>query len=101
MQRASSIAKINFGAIPEELMVKEVMVTKGLQRKRMTIMGRGRTGFGYTRYAHVTVKVQKIDFTKKIQESKKASQAATWTKRLNLVNSLKSGDLSARPTVPM
>jgi large subunit ribosomal protein L22 len=62
VKRASAIAKIYHEAIPEELLVKEIFVTKGLAQKRMRIMGRGRTGIGYMRKSHVTVKVEKINF---------------------------------------
>ena len=56
------MAKLYYNAIPEELIVKEVIVNKGFAQKKIRIMGRGRTGFGYTRSSHVTVKLEKIDF---------------------------------------
>lgn len=89
MQRASSLAKLYYDAIPEELIVKEVIVTKGIQQKKMHIMGRGRTGFGYTRKSHVTVKVQKIDFDAIISNSKTPVLQSIWRKRSEMVAKLK------------
>eukprot|EP01035_Chromulina_nebulosa_P018179 gene18179-23837_t len=43
VKRGIVLAKLRFDAIPEELRVKEVLVTKGLAIKKMRIMGRGRT----------------------------------------------------------
>jgi len=65
-------------AIPEELVVHEVMVTKGMATKKMRIMGRGRTGFGYRRYSHVTVKLEKIDFDQKIRSERAQNQKKKW-----------------------
>ncbi len=65
-QRAASLARIQHNAVPAELFVKEVMVNKGMSYKRMRIMGRGRSGIGYKRYSHVTVKVEIINFNKMI-----------------------------------
>lgn len=79
--RASAMAKLYYDAIPEELIVKSVMVTKGQAQKKMRIMGRGRTGFGYTRKSHVTVKVQKIDFDSMIRDAKTPVDKILWTKR--------------------
>ena len=74
------MAKIFHEAIPEELIVKEIFVTKGLAQKRMRIMGRGRTGVGYMRKAHVTIKVEVIDFARMIEKAKTKSQKAKWAK---------------------
>eukprot|EP01038_Epipyxis_sp_PR26KG_P011118 gene11118-14922_t len=90
LKRACAMAKLNLNAIPEELRVKEVMVTKGLQVKKMTIMGRGRTGFGYKRSSHVTVGVEKIDFHQMIAKAQDVFQKSKWQKRLALVEKLKS-----------
>ena len=38
-------------------------------QKRMRIMGRGRTGVGYRRWTHVTIKVEKIDFQREIDDA--------------------------------
>jgi Ribosomal protein L22p/L17e len=80
LQRATAVAKIFHEAIPEELFVKEVMVTKGNAQKRMRIMGRGRTGVGYTRKAHITIKVEVINFAHMIAKAKTHSQKAKWAK---------------------
>jgi len=85
VKRASAIANIYHEAIPEELLVKEIFVTKGLAQKRMRIMGRGRTGIGYMRKSHVTVKVEKINFEERIAAAKTASQKAKWAKIQTLV----------------
>ena len=81
------MAKIYHEAIPEELIVKEVIVNKGLAIKKMRIMGRGRTGIGYMRKSHVTVKVEKINFDKVIKEAKTMSQKAKWERIKALVQS--------------
>lgn len=90
LQRACAVAKVTHDAIPQELKIKEVFVTKGLARKHMTIMGRGRTGFGYIREAHVTVSVEKIDFPKFIAEAKTVGQKRLWTNRYAEVQRLKN-----------
>ena len=85
VQRAVAIARIHHEAIPEELMIREIFVTKGLAQKRMRIMGRGRTGIGYMRKSHVTVKVEKINFEEKIALSFTQSQKIKWAKIQALV----------------
>lgn len=90
VQRASSLAKIFHSAIPQELIVREVLVNKGLAQKKMRIMGRGRTGFGYKRRAHVTVKVEKVDFDYEIQRSRTNVDKMMWTKRMELVQKIRS-----------
>ena len=81
VSRAAALARIYHNYIPEELRVKEVVVTKGLQMKRMRIMGRGRTGFGYKRQSHVLVKLEPIDFPSLISSCNDPHQRATWRKR--------------------
>ena len=81
VSRAAALAKIYHNYIPEELLVKEVVVTKGLQMKRMRIMGRGRTGYGYKRQSHVLVKLEPADFTSLISSCNDPHQRATWRKR--------------------
>ena len=51
----------------------------------MRIMGRGRTGIGYMRKSHVTVKVEKINFEEKIALSFTQSQKIKWAKIQALV----------------
>ena len=75
-------------------------MTKGTARKKMTIMGRGRTGFGYTRAAHLNVKVEVIDFDSMIDIQKTHSQKQKWIQRKELAAKKKtegSGDLGAVP----
>jgi len=84
------VARIQHQALPEELMVKEIFVTKGICQKRMRIMGRGRTGFGYKRSTHVTVRVEVIDFFKQMAQAATSSQREKWARRLDLVNELKT-----------
>ena len=79
-QRATAVAKIFHEAIPEELIVKEIFVTKGIAQRRMRIMGRGRTGIGYMRKTHVTIKVEVINFATMIEKAKTKSQKAKWAK---------------------
>ena len=105
LQRAVSIALQTHQAIPEELMVKEIFVTKGLAQKRQRIMGRGRTGVGYKRTSHVNIKVERIDFQQLIDEARSANQKNKWQQRRLLVadiqagkaESIKVAPLSARP----
>jgi hypothetical protein len=73
--------------------VKEVMVTKGMTRKKVRIMGRGRSGMGKIRSSHVTIKVDKVDFQEKIQRARSIYERDVWMKRKALVDKLKkSGD---------
>ena len=57
------------------------MINKGMAMKRIRIMGRGRSGVGYKRYTHVTIKVGKVDFDEKIQLTKTDSRKLMWKKR--------------------
>jgi large subunit ribosomal protein L22 len=93
VQRASSIARTFHELIPEELMIHEVFVTKGFQQKRQRIMGRGRTGVGYKRRTHVTVKVAKVDFEGKIANATTKGEKARWEKRQATVKRLKFSGL--------
>ena len=52
-------------------------------------MGRGRTGYGYKRSSHVTVKVEKIDFEAAIAEAKTTNQKSVWSRRMAMVQELK------------
>jgi hypothetical protein len=69
--------------------VKEVMVTKGMTRKKVRIMGRGRSGMGKIRSSHVTIKVDKVDFQEKIQRARSIYERDVWMKRKALVDKLK------------
>ena len=80
VKRAVALADKFHGAIPEELYVKEIMVTKGFQQKRMRIMGKGRTGVGYRRQSHVALKVSKVDFEDKIKNGR-PNERKMWSRR--------------------
>ncbi len=89
LKRGADIAKIYHSVLPEELFVKEIMVTKGLAQKRMRIMGRGRTGFGMRRSSHVSTKLEIIDFDVRIANAKTPSERKEWAKRRELVKVLR------------
>ncbi len=68
-------------------------MTKGMTRKKVRIMGRGRSGMGKIRSSHVTIKVDKVDFQEKIQRARNIYERDVWMKRKALVDKLKkSGD---------
>jgi len=69
--------------------VKEVMVTKGMTRKKVRIMGRGHSGVGKIRSSHVTIKIDKVNFQDKIQQAKSIYERDVWTNRKALVDKLK------------
>lgn len=71
------------------MIVKEVMITKGNAVKKLTVMGRGRTGFGYTRESHVTIKVDKVDFQAMIDKAKSPEDKKRWEQRWEIVKKLK------------
>ncbi len=52
-------------------------------------MGRGRTGFGYTRASHITLKVDKLDFEKLIADAKSGGERRKWANRYEEVKKLK------------
>lgn len=101
VQRAVSIAKQTHQAIPEELMVKEIFITKGFAQKRSRIMGRGRTGVGYRRSSHVTVKVEKVDFQQLVSKATSANQKAKWEGRSKLVEDIKAGVATSIKVAPL
>ena len=108
VERAASLAKIKFEAIPEQLVVRECVINKGnkssepflnflfaysyllikqgLCLKRRRIMGRGRTGFGYKRSSHVTVRIEKVDFQKEINNAVNPIQKRKWLKWQSFCN---------------
>ena len=98
-QRATAVARIFHEAIPEELLIKEVFVTKGVASKRMRIMGRGRAGVGYVRRTHVTVKVEIINFANMIEKAKTHSQKAKWAKIEQIVINKKLEGVTGGPTM--
>ena len=95
IQRAVTLAKLNYQAIPEELIVKEIYVTKGTSRKKIRIMGRGRTGIGVIRKSHVNIKVEKIDCAQIAARQANPVLRAKWLKRQALVESIKENGSSA------
>ena len=83
VKRACALANIYHNAIPEEMHVHEVMVTKGPQQKRARIMGRGRTGMGYKRSSHVNVKLAVVNFEARIKYGP-VWDRKKWAKRYEL-----------------
>lgn len=72
-------------------------MTKGIAQKRMRIMGRGRTGIGYMRKSHVTVKLEVINFASMIAKAKTSTQKAKWAKIQEIVEKKRLSG-SANPT---
>ncbi len=99
-QRACALSRIHHDTIPEEMFVKEVLVTKGRVKKNLTMMGKGRAGVGYTRWAHVTVKVDKVDFEKMIADAKTPEDQKKWTARWAGVKQLKESGV-VPPSTPL
>lgn len=89
-QRAVALAKINNNAIPEELAVKEIMVTKGASYRKLRVMGRGHTGIGRIRSTHVTIKVDKVDFARRIAQAKDRREKALWQTRKSIAERARS-----------
>lgn len=81
-----------------------MIITKGHAQKKMRIMGKGMAGFGYTREAHITIKVDKIDFERQIAEADTISQKKKWIDRYNMVKAIKDagavGTTEFAPAVP-
>lgn len=68
-------------------------MTKGMTRKKVRIMGRGRSGVGKIRSSHVTIKVDKVNFQEKIEQARSIYERDVWMKRKAQVDKLKkSGD---------
>ncbi len=83
------MARIRYNAIPEELRVKEIMVTKGMIRRGVRIMGRGRAGRSAKRTTHVRMMLEVADFDKLITESRSNTQKMKLIEKRNLVAELK------------
>jgi ribosomal protein L22 len=98
IQRATAIAGIQYGAIPEELYVKEIMVSKGFSYKKMRIMGRGRAGITRKRKTHVVVKVDKCDFSQMIEKAKTPQEKMAWKKRENVAKKMREEQLTTQVT---
>jgi hypothetical protein len=76
--------------MPEDLFIREVMVNKGMSVRRPRIMGRGRLGVGCKRSSHVTIKVEKIDFDREINDAPNETILKKWQKLRTIVNRIKS-----------
>lgn len=76
--------------------MREVLVTKGMMQKRSRIMGRGRTGMGYKRWAHVMVRVEKVDFAREITEARNPIQLKRWQSLKYIVDAKKKKLASQR-----
>ena len=83
LNRACALARVSHDALPEEMYVKQVWVTKGKSQKRIRIMGRGRTGIGYKRWSHVFVKLSLVDFEDLIKNGK-PSERKLWARRMEV-----------------
>lgn len=83
VNRACALARVSHDALPEEMYVKDVWVTKGKSQKRMRIMGRGRTGVGYKRWSHVFVKLASVDF-EDMAKNVKPSERKLWARRMEV-----------------
>lgn len=81
---------MKYEAIPEQLHVKEIAVTKGKSHPKVRVMGRGRTGIGTMRWSHVYVKVEVIDFEEKIAKAETPAEKTLWSKRKALVETIKA-----------
>ncbi len=88
------MSRIKYDTIPEDLVVKELMVTQGRLQKKMRIMGRGRTGIGYMRWANVQLKVAKINFEDRIAAADTWNQKQKWVSRRSTANQMRT----SRPT---
>lgn len=80
---------MRYNAIPEELIVKEVMVTKGMIRRGVRIMGRGRAGMAAKRTTHVRMKLEVADFDKLIAKAKNSSSKMRLMDKRDLVAQVK------------
>jgi hypothetical protein len=67
------------------LEVKEISVTKGSSYKKIRIMGRGRTGVGMHRSTHVMMKIDKVNFTHRIDNARTAEEKRLWQSRKRIV----------------
>lgn len=68
----------NHGVARESLFVDTLFVTQGPGRKRIKMMGRGRTGLSFIRSSHLNVTISAIDFEKRVGEAPNGSQRRRW-----------------------
>jgi hypothetical protein len=90
LERAIAVAALKYEAIPEQLHVKEINVTKGKTHRKVRIMGRGRAGVGTMRWSHLYLSVEVINFDEKISKCLSPQERALWVQRKTLVDSLKA-----------
>jgi hypothetical protein len=83
------MARDRYGAVPDELLVKEVMITKGFIRRGVRIMGRGRAGRSAQRTAHVRMKIEVADFDKLIADATTKRQKERLMERRELIATMK------------
>jgi hypothetical protein len=83
------MAKMSANTIPEELVVKEIFVTKGATQKKVRIMGRGRAGISRKRSTHVTISLDKVDFAARVADARGPNERRAWQTRWALVNKLR------------
>jgi hypothetical protein len=69
--------------------VKEIFVNKGLMAKRVRIMGKGRSGLTRKRSTHVTVRVDKVNFSDQIEKAKTQQDKLMWANREKLAKKLR------------
>lgn len=89
IRRAAAVLRASHDLIPEQLIVSEVLCTKGKAIRQMTIMGRGRTGFGYRRHSHIWLRLEQINFEKKIADAETPTSKGKWAKMEQLVHKLR------------
>ena len=81
---------INNDIHPEDLLVDECFVTRGMIQKGLQIMGRGRVGIRRRAYSHLTIRVKEIDYDLMIKHSQNRFQAARWQKRQEYAQKVKA-----------
>ena len=54
---------------PEDLRISEAYVTKSFTMKKIAYHSKGRNGIKRRRWAHITVKVEEIDFVRAVEEA--------------------------------
>lgn len=79
------------------MFVKEIFVTKGSSYRKIRIMGRGRAGIGKIRSTHVRMKIDKLDFDKRIQEARSPNEKKLWQHRKYLADKLRKRAVSPPP----
>jgi hypothetical protein len=70
--------KSRYNTIPEELYVKEIFVTKGMQFKKLRYHGRGRASIARKKRSHVTIKVTTVNWPEMIKKQKDRWAVRKW-----------------------